>query len=77
MRIGFPVTDIQSVTGSFDTYIGESLFLYLHPVMGADFHPHVCALLQVCFILNHFVIRGIMNESREAQKQLTTIPNLL
>ena len=55
MRIGFPVTDIQSVTGSFDTYIGESLFLYLHSVMGADFHPHVCALLQVCFILNHFV----------------------
>ena len=77
MRIGFPVTDIQSVTGSFDTYIGESLFLYLHSVMGADFHPHVCALLQERFYIDSFCVPRTMKEPCEEQYELTIMLNLL
>ena len=53
-----PVTDNQSIIGSFGTHIWESFFLYLHPVMGVGFHLHIitiCSLLRERFILIHFV----------------------
>ena len=52
----------------FYSYIWESLFLYLHPVMGVDFHPHFYHMLPIAgvFYIESFVVRGIMNESREA-----------
>ena len=53
----------------FCSYIWESLFLYLHPVMGADFHPHFYHMLPIvgAFYTESFVVRRIMNESMEAQ----------
>ena len=65
--------------GSIGTHIWESLFIYLHPVMGVGFHLHYYYMLPIAgaFYIESFCAPGIMKKLCEEQYELTIMLKLL